>query len=322
MEDKVPQEELIPVKFGGADNTYSIYEKSKVAIIPIPYGKSATYREGTEYGPRAILEASANLELFDEELMKDTYKIGIHTLDELEVQNLSFEEMISQVEEKISALIKDAKFPVVIGGEHSVTIGAVKALLKTYSNMNVFYLDAHYDLRDGFKGSKFNHGCVARRLCEMCRTVIVGSRSLSKEEKNFLPNPNVAIFNVYDILEMPNWKEKIKDMLSDNVYISIDLDVFDPSIMPSVGTPEPGGLGWYEVLDLIRYIMQYKNIVGLDVVELCPIKDVVGPDFMAAKLIYRLLGYNFLLNDKRIAPKKEENAPKKEDNVQKKEGNS
>ena len=305
MEDKISQEELAPLKFGGPDNTSSVYEKSKVAIIPVPYGKTVTYRKGTEDGPRAILDASGNIELFDDEIGRDTYRIGIHTVDELEVQNLAPEEMIAQVEKKVASLIKDSKFPVIIGGEHTVCIGAVKALLKTYKDLNVFYLDAHHDLRDNYRGSQFNHSCVARRLGEMCRTVIVGSRSLSKEEKGFLPNPSVSIFNVYDILDIPNWKEKINEMLSENIYISIDLDVFDPSIMPSVGTPEPGGLGWYEVLELIRFIMEHKNIVGFDVVELSPIKDLVAPDFMAAKLIYRLLGYNFLLNNKRIPLKKE-----------------
>lgn len=305
MEDKISQEELIPVKFGGTDNNCSAYEKSKIAIIPAPYGKTVSYRAGTEAGPRAILEASSNLELYDDEIGKDTYKIGIHTVSELEVQNLSSEEMVAQVEKKISSLVKDSKFPVIIGGEHSVTIGAVKALLKTYKEMSVFYLDAHHDLRDNFKGSNLSHACVARRLSEVCRTVIVGARSLSKEEKNFLPNNNINIFNVYDILDIPNWKEKIKDTLSDDIYISIDLDVFDPAIMPSVGAPEPGGMGWYEVLELIHYVLQYKNIVGLDVVELCPVKDIVAPDFMAAKLIYKILGYNFMLNNKRIAPKKE-----------------
>lgn len=308
MEDKISQEELVaPVKFGGPDNNCSAYERSRVAVVPVPFGKTVSYRKGTEEGPRAILEASSNIELYDEEIGKDTYKIGIHTVDELEVQNLSSEEMVSHLEKKVSSLVKDSKFPVIVGGEHSVTIGAAKALLKTYKDLSVFYLDAHHDLRDSYRGSNLSHASVARRLSEMCNTVIVGARSLSKEEKHFLPNPNVTVFNVYDILDIPNWKEKIKDALSDNVYISIDLDVFDPSIMPSVGTPEPGGLGWYEILDLLHFVMRYKNIVGFDVVELCPIKDLVGPDFMAAKLIYRLLGYNFLSNNKKISPKKENN---------------
>ena len=299
VDNNITQEELVPLKFGGQDNNYATYEMARVAIVPVPYGQTVTYRKGTEDGPRAILDASGNMELFDEEIGKDTYRIGIHTVGELEVQNLAPEEMCQVVEKKISSLAKDSKFPVILGGEHTVTLGAVKALSKSHKDLSVFYLDAHHDLRDSYKDSKYNHACVARRLAENYRTVIVGSRSISKEEKNFLPNDNVTIFNVYDILDIPNWKEKIRDSLSDNIYISVDLDVFDPSIMPSVGTPEPGGLGWYEILDLIGFIMQYKNVVGCDFVELCPIKDMVGPDFMAAKLIYKLLGYNFLLENKR-----------------------
>lgn len=309
MDERVAQEDSQQLKFGGPDNTFFVYEKSKVAIVPVPYGKTVTYRKGTEDGPRAILEASGNVELFDDELGRDTYKIGIHTTEMLEVRNLPPEEMVAEVEKKVSSLAKDEKFPVILGGEHTVAIGAVRALIKDHKDLSVFYLDAHHDLRDDYNGSNFNHACIARRLCELCRVVLVGTRSLSKEEKNFLPNQNVTVFTVYDILDIPNWKAKIKDALSDNVYISIDLDVFDPSIMPSVGTPEPGGLGWYEVLDLIKYIMQYKNIVGLDITELCPIKDMIAPDFMAAKLIYKLLGYNFVLNDKRILPKKENVVP-------------
>jgi len=307
MEDKLSQEEFVQARFGGQDNNCFIYEKSKVVIVPVPYGKTATYRKGAEEGPAAIINASGNIELFDEEIGKDTYRIGIHTIDALEVQNLAPEEMVSRVEKKTSFLIKDSKFPVVVGGEHTVAIGAVKAVQKAYKDLSVFYLDAHNDLRDTYNNSNFNHACVARRISEICPTVIAGARNLSKEGKNFLPNQNITVFSVYDILDIPNWKDKIKDALSENVYISIDLDVFDPSIMPSVGAPEPGGLGWYEVLDLIRFIMQYKNVVGFDIAELTPIKDMVAPDFMAAKLIYKILGYNFLLNDKRITPKKENN---------------
>ncbi|MFH1753109.1 MAG: agmatinase [Candidatus Omnitrophota bacterium] len=303
---QAPQEDPVLSKFGGTDTAY---EKAKAVILPVPYGKTASYRQGTENGPRAILDASCSLELFDEEIGRDTYRIGIHTADELQAQELAPEDMCAQVEEKVTSIVSGDKFPVIIGGEHTVTIGAVKALLKTYKNMSVFSLDAHHDLRDSYKDSKFSHACVNRRISEICGTVITGTRSLSKEEKNFLPNPNVAIFNVYDIQDIPNWKEKIRDALTEDVYLSIDLDVFDPSIMPSVGTPEPGGMGWYEVLDLIRYMIQYKNIVGMDVVELCPIQQMIAPDFLAAKLIYRILGYNFLLNNKRIQPKKEGETP-------------
>jgi agmatinase len=307
MENKAAQEELLPIKFGGIDNAYSAYEKSKVAIVPVPYGRTVSYKEGTEMGPRAILEASNSLELFDDEIGKDTYRIGIYTAEEMKLQMFPPEEMISHVENKVSSLIKDSKFPFLIGGEHTVTIGAVKSLLKNFKDMSVFCLDAHHDLRDTYKDSKFSHACVNRRISEMCGITVVGTRSLSKEEKNFLTNENVNVFSVYDILDIPNWKEKIRDSLSENIYISIDLDVMDPSIMPAVGTPEPGGFGWYELLDLIRFIIQYKNVVGMDVVELCPIKNVVAPDFLAAKLIYRLIGYNFIVNNKRIPQKKEAN---------------
>ena len=307
MEDRTTQQESLQPKFGGQDNNCFVYEKAKVALMPVPYGKTVTYKKGTELGPNAILDASANIELFDEELVMDTYRIGIHTLDALDVGNLPPEDMISCVEKQTASLIKDEKFPVILGGEHTVNIGAVKALSKKYSNLSVFYLDAHHDLRDNYNDSKFNHACVARRLSEICNVVIAGARNISREGKNYLPNSNVSAFSVYDILDIPNWKEKIRDALTENVYISVDLDVFDPSIMPSVGAPEPGGMGWYEILDLMRFIIQYKNIVGLDVVELCPVKDIIAPDFMAAKFLYKLLGYNFLLNDKRIFQKKENN---------------
>jgi len=303
MEDKAVQQEYIPLRFAGAD---SVYEKSKVIIVPVPYGRTVSYKAGTENGPAAILDASNNLELFDEEIGRDTYKIGINTQLELNVRLLSSEEMVLAVEEKTLTLFKEAKFPVIIGGEHTVTVGAVQAALKSFQNVSVLSLDAHHDLRDSYKDSKLNHACVNRRISEICKVVIAGTRSLSKEEKNFLPNPNVTIFSAYDIMDMPNWKEKIRDTLTENVYLSVDLDVFDPSIMPSVGTPEPGGMGWYEVLDILNFIIQYKNVVALDVVELCPIKEMIAPDFLAAKLIYRLLGYNFVANTKRMNIKKEQ----------------
>ncbi len=313
MEDNTQQQpELFQPKFGGEDNNFSVYEKSKVTILPVPYGKTVTYRRGAEKGPFHILDASGNVELFDDEIGKDTYRIGIHTADTMIVDNLPPEEMVSTVEKRVASLVRDAKFPVMIGGEHTATIGAVKALAKDHKDLSVFYMDAHHDLRDSYNNSKFNHACVARRLSEFCRVVIVGARNLSKEGKSYLPNPNVTVFNVYDILDIPNWKEKIKDALTDNVYISIDLDVFDPSVMPAVGAPEPGGMGWYEVLDLVRFVMQYKNIVGMDVMELAPVKDMVTSDFMAAKLIYKLLGYNFLVNDKRLPkPQVNKNGPEK-----------
>jgi len=278
------------------EEEYSSLKKSKVVVMQVPYEKTTTYLKGTVNGPQAIVDASKKMELFDEELNQETYKIGIHTMDPLPVQDLQPEAMIDKVYGSITELLKANKFPVILGGEHSLSIGSVKAFKEIYPDISVLHLDAHYDMRDEYFGSKFNHGCVARRISEICPIVQTGTRSLSKEEKDFLStqvNGRIRTVNVYDILDMPLWKDVISRGLSEHVYVSIDLDVFDPSLMPAVGTPEPGGIGWYETLDLLREVSEDKKIVGFDVVELCPIKGQVSSDFLAAKLVYRLLGYIF-----------------------------
>ncbi|MDD5427835.1 MAG: agmatinase [Candidatus Omnitrophica bacterium] len=276
---------------------YSSFKKAKVAIMQAPYDKTTTYIHGTASGPAAIIDASRYLELYDDEINQETFKIGIHTAEPLEVEKLSPEEMVAKVYSSTLELLKAGKFPVMLGGEHSVSVGAVKAFKETYPDISVLHLDAHNDLRNEYFGSKLNHGCVARRISEICPLVQVGMRSISKEEKDFLssqgPGAKVKTIDVYDILDTPMWKDKVTNSLAENVYISIDLDVFDPALMPAVGTPEPGGLGWYEVLDLLRDVAKDKKVVGFDVVELCPIKGQVASDFFAAKLIYRLLGYIF-----------------------------
>lgn len=282
--------------FAGLEEEYTSYKKSKVAIVQVPYEKTTTYIKGTKLGPEAIIDASRYMELFDDELNQETFKIGIHTMEALNVDNLSPEGMIEKVYVSVLELIKSNKFPAMLGGEHSISIGAVKAFREAYPNLSVLHLDAHHDLRNEYFGSAFNHGCVARRIYEMCPLVQVGTRSLSKEEKDFLstqPNGKLKVINVYDILETPMWEDTVSNSLTENVYITIDLDVFDPSLMPAVGTPEPGGIGWYEMLDLLREICKDKKVVGFDVVELCPIKGQIASDFLAAKLIYRILGYIF-----------------------------
>ena len=286
----------VNLNYASMDEEYTGFKKAKVVILQAPYEKTATYKKGTVKGPSAIIDASKKIELFDDELNQETYKIGIHTMDPLAVEDMEPEAMVDSVYRATLDVLKANKFPVMLGGEHSVSIGAVKAFKETYPNISVLHLDAHYDLRNEYFGSKLNHGCVARRISEMCPIVQTGTRSLSKEEKEFLTsqaNGRVKTINVYDILETPLWKDIISNSLSENVYISIDLDVFDPSLMPAVGTPEPGGLGWYETLDLLRNVSKDKKIVGFDVVELCPIKDQIASDFLAAKLVYRLLGYVF-----------------------------
>mgnify|MGYP001373289003 CR=1 FL=1 len=289
-------------RFGDIDEDYSNFKKSKVVIVQVPYERTTTYIKGTKTGPAAIIEASGNMELFDDELNQEVYKIGIHTVEIPGIADADPEDMVKKVHDATDDLLKLSKFPVILGGEHSVSVGAVGAMKKSYSDVSVLHLDAHYDLRDEYLGSKYNHACAARRISEICPLVQAGLRSLSKEEKDFLntkANGTIKTVNVYDILEKPLWKDYVINGLSENVYITIDLDVFDPSLMPAVGTPEPGGIGWYELIDLLKETAKDKKIVGFDVVELCPIENHIMSNFLAAKLVYRLLGYIFMPNNKK-----------------------
>ena len=299
MEEKNPHVPIlgaVPKVYGALEEEYSNFKKAKAVIVQVPYDKTTTYIHGTKNGPAAIIDASRYMERFDDELNQETFRIGIHTMDPLSVENLSSEEMVARVSAQISEPLKANKFPVMLGGEHSVTVGAVKAFKEAIPNLSVLQLDAHYDLRDELCGSKLNHGCVARRISEICPVVQVGTRSLSKEEKDFLAaqaNGRIKTVSVYDILDTPMWKDAVSNSLTENVYITIDMDVFDPALVPAVGTPEPGGIGWYEALSLLKEVAKDKKVVGFDVVELCPIQGNPASDFFAAKLVYRLLGYVF-----------------------------
>ena len=282
--------------FLGLEEDYSSFKKSKAVILQVPYDKTTTYIHGTKNGPAAIIESSRYLERFDEELSQETFKIGLHTVEPLAVEGLEPEALLEKVRASTADILKANKFPILLGGEHSVSIGAVNALKDVYPDLSVLQLDAHYDMRDVYFGSKLNHGCVARRISEICPIVQIGMRSYSKEEKDFLvsqQNGKIKSINVYDILDMPMWKDKATACLSEHVYITLDMDVFDPSLVPAVGTPEPGGLGWYEAIDFLKGVAKDKKVVGFDIVELCPIKGNIASDFLAAKLMYRLLGYVF-----------------------------
>ncbi|MDD5681480.1 MAG: agmatinase [Candidatus Omnitrophica bacterium] len=289
------------VRFGGSAMPYVDFEKAKAVIISAPYEGTVTYKKGTKNGPAAILEASAKMESFDEELNVETHKIGIHTLPPLNISNLPVDEAVEEVYKAEKEVMKAGKFPVLLGGEHSVSIGAVRAVKEMAGDISVLQLDAHYDLRDDWNGVKNNHACVARRIQEMASVVQLGVRSLSKEEKDFLSGQNnvARTISAYDILTDLLWDRKILEALKDKVYVTIDLDVFDPSIMPAVGTPEPGGLSWYLVLDVLRMVAQQKEVVGFDVVELAPIEGNISSDFTASKLIYRFLGYIFHKGDRK-----------------------
>lgn len=276
--------------FGDLTEEYSDLDSARVVIIPVPYDGTSTWLRGADKGPAAIMEASANMELYDIETNSQVYTKGIFT-DKAIDKKSSPENMIEAVTEKVRHYIKKGKFIVVVGGEHSVSIGSIKAHVESSKDVTVLQLDAHCDLRDEYNGSKFNHACVMVRVREFVTVVQVGVRSMDASEKESMNADN--IFFAKDVCQKKDWIQRAVSRLSDKVYITIDLDVFDPSIMPSTGTPEPGGLLWYDVLEFLKAVFDKKNVLGFDVVELCPNDNNKAPDFLAAKLIYKLLTYKF-----------------------------
>jgi len=276
--------------FGDLPGIYCRRKDSSIVIVPVPYDETSTWSKGADKGPQAIIEASANMELYDIETDSQVFLNGIFTDKGLKCKKKP-EYMSAQVEQKITELIDNGKFVVIIGGEHSVSIGSVSAFANRYRNLSVLQLDAHSDFRDEYAGSKYNHACVMARISQLCPAVQVGIRSMDASEKELMDKKNV--FFAKDIHNKKGWIEKVVGKLRKNVYITIDLDVFDPSIMPSTGAPEPGGLLWYEALALLKAVFQKKNVVGFDVVELCPNEQEKGPDFLAAKLVYKLLSYKY-----------------------------
>lgn len=278
------------LNYGGLDNEFTNYEDAKIVVLPVPYDGTSTWLKGADKGPEAILEASANMELYDIETDTEVYTKGIATLDPV-TEASSPEAMSDAVEMKVDAILKDKKFPVILGGEHSVSIGAFRAFAKHYENYSVLQLDAHSDMRDEYEGSDHNHACVMARAKEMATVAQVGIRSSCIDEKHNI-DPD-RIFYAYEIKESSNWMYDVSERLNDNVYITIDLDVFDPAYMPSTGTPEPDGMNYREVINFLKLINERHNIIGLDVVELCPNDINKAPDFLASKLIYQILSMKF-----------------------------
>ena len=277
--------------FLGIPSEFAELERSKFVILPVPYEQTTTYQVGTKHAPQAIINASQEVETFDEELKFEAYKVGICTLKPLEITSCGSQSMVEKVYQAVKELINKGKRVVMIGGEHTISIGAVKAFKEKYPNISVLQMDAHADLRDSYQENKFSHACVMRRIGELSHFVGVGIRNMSEEEHEFVQKSKVDVFFAQDMRNSYRWKEEIINKLGSDVYLTFDLDVLDPSIMPSVGTPEPGGLLWYETLDFIKELVGKKNLVGFDVVELCPIPGLVAPDFLTAKLIYKIIGY-------------------------------
>jgi len=276
--------------YGAVPEMYRRYETASIAILPIPYDGTSTWMKGSDRGPKALLDASANMELYDIETDSEVYKHGIVTMDPVSCP-ADPKDMVAAVCQAAKKIISDGKFVVGIGGEHSVSVGIVRAMAEKFQNLSVLQFDAHADARDQYEGSPYNHACVMSRIGEICSYVQVGIRSMDISERRRL-DPN-RIYFAHDLLRGPDVTPKILGQLSNHVYMTIDLDVLDPSIMPSTGTPEPGGLDWHTLVGLIESVVKEKHIIGMDVTELLPNPANKAPDFTAAKLVYRVLSMIF-----------------------------
>jgi len=263
-----------------------------VAFVPAPFDQTTSYLPGTRFGPRAILEASRQVEFYDEELDREPYRIGIATLEEVEVEPADPEAGLARLESVVRELAARGIVPFTLGGEHSLTIAPVRALQARYPGLAVLQLDAHLDLRDQYQGTRLSHASVMRRVRDLgVPTVAVGIRSVSKEEADYVHAQNAPVFLAREIRRDGLPVDAILDLLPNPVYVSVDLDAFDPAYVPAVGTPEPGGLTWDEGTRLLRAVCERRQVVGCDIVELCPIQGQPASDFFAAKLANKIVGY-------------------------------
>lgn len=277
--------------FGAVPEEFCGYERASIAILPVPYDGTSTWLKGSDRGPQALIDASANLELYDIETDSEVFKSGIVTMDHVSCPD-DPEAMVTVVHERARSIIDDEKFIVGIGGEHTISVGLVRAVAEKFPNLSVLQFDAHADTRDEYEGSRYNHACVMSRIGEICPYVQAGIRSMDSSELKSLNRDRT--FFAREMLKDSSVIPRILKALTEDVYITIDLDVFDPSIMPSTGTPEPGGLDWYTLLELIESVVREKNVAGMDVTELLPDPVNRSPDFLAAKLVYRVLSMVFV----------------------------
>ncbi|WP_323787024.1 agmatinase [Psychroserpens sp.] len=280
--------------YAGIEDQYSKLDSSKIVLIPVPYDGTSTWQKGADKGPEAFLNASENMELYDIETGTEVYKQGVFLADPV-TENSSPELMVEAVHQAVKTYIKKNKFVTTFGGEHSISIGTIRAFNECFDNITVLQLDAHADLRKTYQGSKSNHACALYEASQTTNLIQVGIRSMDVIETTVMDEDKT--YFAHDMAEDDNWVDSAIDQMTENVYITIDLDVFDPSIMPSTGTPEPGGLLWYETLDFLRQVFEEKNVIGFDIVELCPNSNEKSSDFLAAKLYYKMLSYKFLNDD-------------------------
>ena len=268
--------------------TFANLKTAKYVLLPVPYDGTSTFTKGADKGPQAIIDASDSIELYDIQTELEAYKSGIYT-DTADYSFGSPEIMVEEVKNRVNFFLQQNKTVGLLGGEHSISIGAIQAFAENFPNLSVLQIDAHADLRENYNGSRFNHACVMRRAQEVAKVIQVGIRNVCIEEKpNIIPE---NIFYAHQICGKTEWMKKAIDQLTENVYLTIDLDGFDPSIVPATGTPLPGGLLWYETLEFLELLFKSKKVVGFDVVELCPQKENKISDVLAAVLVYKVISF-------------------------------
>ncbi len=278
--------------FLGLDPSLCNYEDARFAVLPIPYEATVTFQSGTARGPEAIIRASAQVELFDEELLFDPSQAGVATLGPVLADLGGPEQMQEAIFTAARRPVRDGKFLLGLGGEHSVTAGLVRAIAPAHEKLSILQIDAHLDLRNEYEGSPWSHACVMRRCLDHANTIVpVGIRNVSEEEHGFLGKSGIQPIFARECLGSDDWIDTVLESLGDDVYVTIDIDGFDPAFAPGTGTPEPGGLDWYQVADLLRLVCAEKHVVGADVVEVMPIPGQAVTEFLAARLAYKLIGF-------------------------------
>ena len=299
------ESQSLPMNFGGiAEEEFSSFQNSRVLVWPIAYEGTVSYGGGTGQGAAAIIDASRNMELYDEETDAEVYKLGIHTIDESPSIDPP-ERMMNSLYDRAKKLVGSGKFVTMIGGEHSVSAPVIRAHAEKYSNLSILQIDAHADLRDSYDGTPYSHASIMARVVKDLHSpaVQVGIRSISVDEARVLDQLPTRIFWAKDIVGRDDWWDQAVDALTENVYLTVDIDGLDPSLVSATGTPEPGGLGWYETIGLLRTLARKRNVIGMDLTEYSFVEGQSASAFLCAKLIYKTLGFVFEKETARIRNK-------------------
>jgi agmatinase len=293
MANDLPYHGQPPFTFGALEQDAGSFDRAAAIVLPVPFERTTSYVPGTKNGPREIIAASGQVELYDEELGCEVCDAGIHTLPAMESPFASTDDAFAEMTRVAAWLAGAGKFFVALGGEHALTAPLVAGVAQVHPGVTVLQIDAHADLRESYMGDRHSHASAMRRVLEFAPAVQVAIRNLSAPEARAIPDLDTTVFYDWNMRNDPAWIPRIVDALGETVYITIDCDGIDPAVMPAVGTPEPGGLSWRELLTLLKLVMTRKTVVAADVVELCPIPGLVAPNFLAARLVYKLIGYRF-----------------------------